>query len=154
SLARIEARGVEQAAVVDLAALAREAAERAEERGQRVEVTAASSATVRGDARWLARAIDNLVDNAQTHGDGSAPIHVELVCDANQVLLSVRNRGAVGRHIARRLFRRFVTTRADRGGTGLGLAIVRAIAEAHSGSAECTSSGPPEVEMRIRLPSA
>jgi two-component system sensor histidine kinase CreC len=54
--------------------------------------------------------------------------------------------------VEKRLFRRFATTRADRGGTGLGLAIVRAIAEAHSGSAECAAAGPPLVEFRIRLP--
>ena len=43
-----------------------------------------------------------------------------------------------------RLFRRFVTTRADKGGTGLGLAIVRAVAEAHGGRAELVKAGPPE----------
>jgi two-component system sensor histidine kinase CreC len=70
------------------------------------------------------------------------------------VTITVKNEGQVGRHVEKRLFRRFVTTRADRGGTGLGLAIVRAIAEAHSGSAECTSKGPPEVEFKITLPAA
>jgi len=40
------------------------------------------------------------------------------------------------------------------GGAGLGLAIVRAIAEAHSGSAECATPGPPEVEFRMTLPAA
>jgi signal transduction histidine kinase len=64
------------------------------------------------------------------------------------------SRGAIGKHVAGRLFRRFVTTRADRGGTGLGLAIVRAVAEAHSGSAECKAVGPPEVEFRVTLPGA
>jgi hypothetical protein len=52
------------------------------------------------------------------------------------------------------LFRRFVTTRADKGGSGLGLAIVRAVAEAHAGSVELSSSGPPEVEFRMALPPA
>jgi signal transduction histidine kinase len=107
---------------------------------------------VRGDAQWLGRALDNLLDNAQTHGDPSAPVRVELARADGRVTVAVRSRGEVGRHVAGRLFRRFVTTRADRGGTGLGLAIVRAIAEAHSGSAECTLRGPPEVEFRITLP--
>ena len=57
-------------------------------------------------------------------------------------------------HVRERLFRRFVTTRADKGGSGLGLAIVRAVAEAHAGSVELSSSGPPEVEFRIALPPA
>lgn len=154
SLARIEARGVEQSAVVDLAALAHAAAARARERGSRVEIDAPSSAAVRGDEQWLSRALDNLLDNARTHGDEAAPIRITLSRVDGQVTLAIRNRGEIGRHVAGRLFRRFVTTRADRGGTGLGLAIVKAIAEAHSGSAECTDRGPPEVEFRLSFPGA
>ena len=154
SLARIEARGVEQMELVDLGKVAEAAAERAREQGGRVELAAAGSAAVRGDALWLGRALDNLLDNARTHGDPTAPIRIELTRAAGRISLAVRSRGEIPRHVAGRLFRRFVTTRADKGGTGLGLAIVRAIAEAHSGSAECTDRGPPEVEFRISLPAA
>ncbi|AGP35762.1 histidine kinase dimerization/phospho-acceptor domain-containing protein [Sorangium cellulosum] len=154
SLARLEARGVEHAAVVDLVAIAQAAAARARERGSRVELDAPSSAAVRGDELWLSRALDNLLDNARTHGDAAAPIHIAVSRLGGQVAIAIRNRGEIGRHVAGRLFRRFVTTRADRGGTGLGLAIVKAIAEAHSGSAECTHRGPPEVEFKLSLPGA
>ncbi|MGK4005955.1 ATP-binding protein [Sorangium sp. So ce1036] len=109
---------------------------------------------MRGDALWLSRALENLLDNARTHGDAAAPVQIALSRVGGQVTIAIRNRGEIGRHVAGRLFRRFVTTRADRGGTGLGLAIVKAIAEAHSGSAECTLRGPPEVEFRISLPGA
>ncbi|WP_437602339.1 histidine kinase dimerization/phospho-acceptor domain-containing protein [Sorangium sp. So ce590] len=154
SLARLEARGVEHAAVVDLVAIAQAAAARARERGSRVELDTPSSATVRGDELWLSRALDNLLDNARTHGDAAAPIQIAVSRLGGQVAIAIRNRGELGRHVAGRLFRRFVTTRADRGGTGLGLAIVKAIAEAHSGSAECTHRGPPAVEFKISLPGA
>ncbi|KYF95536.1 histidine kinase dimerization/phospho-acceptor domain-containing protein [Sorangium sp. So ce296] len=154
SLARLEARGVEHAAVIDLVAIAQAAAARARERGSRVELDAPSSAAVRGDELWLSRALDNLLDNARTHGDAAAPIHIAVSRLGGQVAIAIRNRGEIGRHVAGRLFRRFVTTRADRGGTGLGLAIVKAIAEAHSGSAECTHRGPPEVEFKLSLPGA
>ncbi|WP_437561958.1 MULTISPECIES: histidine kinase dimerization/phospho-acceptor domain-containing protein [unclassified Sorangium] len=154
SLARLEARGVEHAAVVDLVAIAQAAAARARERGSRVELDAPSSAAVRGDELWLSRALDNLLDNARTHGDAAAPVHIAVSRLGGQVAIAIRNRGEIGRHVAGRLFRRFVTTRADRGGTGLGLAIVKAIAEAHSGSAECTHRGPPEVEFKLSLPGA
>lgn len=154
SLARIEARGVEQMELVDLAAVAQAAAARARDRGSRVDLVAPGSAAVRGDELWLGRALDNLLDNARTHGDPAAPVRIELSRAGGKVALSVRSHGEIGRHVAGRLFRRFVTTRADRGGTGLGLAIVRAIAEAHSGSAECTHRGPPEVEFRLTLPAA
>ncbi len=66
----------------------------------------------------------------------------------------VRNSGEIPPYVRDRLFRRFVTTRADKGGTGLGLAIVRAVAEAHGGRVELVSSGPPDVEFRLSLPTA
>jgi signal transduction histidine kinase len=119
-----------------------------------VEVSASGAALVRGNALWLLRALENLLDNACTHGEPDEPVHVSLSREHDDIVLTVRNRGRVHPHVAGRLFRRFVTTRDQHGGTGLGLAIVRAIAEAHSGSAECTSTGPPEVSFRITLPAA
>jgi two-component system sensor histidine kinase CreC len=163
SLARIEARGVEQARVLDLSDLCARAVERAHERARerggppgaiRFEIDAGPSTSVRGDALWLARAVDNLLDNARIHGAAGEPVQVSVARSGDHVTLSVKSPGAIGRHVEKRLFRRFATSRADRGGTGLGLAIVRAIAEAHSGSAECAASGPPQVEFRIRLPAA
>ncbi len=72
----------------------------------------------------------------------------------DEIRCSVTNRGQVSPGVVKRLFRRFVTTHADRGGTGLGLAIVRAIAEAHGGQVACTEAGPPEVSFELRLPAA
>jgi signal transduction histidine kinase len=154
SLARIEARGIDQAAVVDLAEIARKVIDRARDRGASVDFDAPLSAPVRGDELWLTRALENLVENAITHGLPGEPVRVTLERDRDQLVVSVQNGGEIGKHVSKRLFRRFVTTRADRGGTGLGLAIVRAVAEAHSGSAACVSSGPPSVEFRISLPPA
>lgn len=154
SLARIEARGIDQAAVIDLAEIARKVIEGARDRGASVDFAAPPSAPVRGDELWLTRALENLVENAVTHGRPGEPVRVTLERDRDQVAVSVQNGGEIGKHVSKRLFRRFVTTRADRGGTGLGLAIVRAVAEAHSGSAVCVTSGPPSVEFRISLPPA
>jgi signal transduction histidine kinase len=156
SLARIEARGLEGAAPLDLGDLARQAVERARERDAEAAftVSAEPGATVRGDPLWLARAVDNLLENGRIHGRAGAAVEIEVARRGDHVVLAVRNEGQIGKHVEKRLFRRFVTTRADRGGTGLGLAIVRAIAEAHSGSAECSAAGPPRVEFRISLPAA
>jgi signal transduction histidine kinase len=153
SLARIEARGVEESGEVDLAAIAREVAGRATEDGATVEVRGTAPA-VKGDRLWLGRLVENLVDNARTHGTPGAKVTIEVSRQGDDVVLAVTNEGAVGAHLQKRIFRRFVTTRPDRGGTGLGLAIVRAVAEAHGGSAECASFGPPEVRFRVRLPTA
>jgi two-component system, OmpR family, sensor histidine kinase CreC len=154
SLARIEARGVEEAGVVDLEKLTQDTAARARERGATVDVSVSGAALVRGNDLWLTRALENLLDNARHHGEPGAPVHVALDRAQGMVVMTVRNRGRVHPHVEKRLFRRFVTTRDQHGGTGLGLAIVRAIAEAHSGSAECVAPGPPEVAFRITLPGA
>ncbi len=151
-LARIEARGVETPADVDLAAAARAAVEGALDRGAQVELRVEGDTVVRGDAAWLARAVENLVDNAVVHGEAGRPVRVTLRREGGQVVLAVTSAGAVPPHVRARLFRRFVTTRADRGGTGLGLAIVRAVAASHGGRAELVRPGPPEVEFRLRLP--
>lgn len=154
SLARIEARGVEQADPVDLGDLAKKAVSRAKIKDPEASIllSAPSFARVRGDALWLSRAIDNLIDNALIHGKREQPITLNIERAPGHLVVSVRNAGSIGRHVAKNLFKRFVTTRADRGGTGLGLAIVKAVAEAHGGSATCPLTGPKEVEFRMTLP--
>jgi signal transduction histidine kinase len=154
SLARIEARGLESSSEVDVAALARAAIEAAKDRGAVVELTVEEGVVVRGQSNWLARAIDNLVDNAIVHGQPSGASHIIVRRESGRVAVRVVSPGAVAKHVQTKLFRRFVTTRAAGGGTGLGLAIVRAVAEAHGGRAELARPGPPEVEFRLTLPLA
>ncbi len=152
SLARLEARGVEEAKTLPLATAAEEAVEAARAEGAEVELEVKGTGLkVRGDPAWLTRAIANLIANARQHGEPGT-IHVRLWRSDDQVACSVANPGKVSRAVAKRIFRRFVTTREDRGGSGLGLAIVRAIAEAHGGRAECSELGPPEVKFQISLP--
>jgi signal transduction histidine kinase len=154
SLARLEARGVEDAATVDLRECVKSALEGATDRGRAPTIETEGVPLVRGDASWLTRAIENLVDNARHHGQGE--VRVQLLRrnqgGGEQVVCRVVNDGQIARGIRGRLFRRFVTTRRDRGGTGLGLAIVRAVAEAHSGTAECTEDGPPQVTFELTFP--
>lgn len=154
SLAKLEARGVEDATPVDLEACAERAAAAAREHGADVAVEAKGKSEIRGDEAWLTRAIENLLDNARVHGTEGEPIRVAVSRTRDEVRCEVINAGQVSRNVYSRIFRRFVTTRADRGGTGLGLAIVRAVAEAHGGEAECVAPGPPEVIFRLSLPAA
>jgi signal transduction histidine kinase len=153
SLARLEARGVEEQAEVDLAKAAAQALRAGHHDVGLVNVVCEGELLVRGDSRWLSRAIGNLIDNACVHGEPGT-ILVALVRVGDEVRCSVTNPGRVSRGVHKRLFRRFVTTRADKGGTGLGLAIVRAIVEAHGGEVVCSSHGPPQVVFVVTLPAA
>lgn len=153
-LANIEARGVEQLSPVDMAKLAEGVANSLEEQRSRVELASEGDTRVRGDEAWLVRAVSNLVDNALVHSDSAAKVTIDVRRLGDDVLVRVRNPGAVPAHVRQRAFRRFATTRADKGGTGLGLAIVRAVAEAHGGRAELVDAGPPTVEFGFRLPAS
>jgi signal transduction histidine kinase len=151
SLARIEARGVESFDAVDLARIVRTAHASLLEGADRVQVSVQGDTRIRGDASWLGRTVTNLLENALVHGQ-PGPVHVSLEADGRRVRLSVKNAGRLAPHVRRRLFRRFVTTRQDRGGSGLGLAIVRAVTEAHGGQAALVSEGPPVVEFALTWP--
>jgi signal transduction histidine kinase len=109
---------------------------------------------VRGDAAWLARAVDNLLDNALCHSPAESAVSVTVTRTTTSVSLSVQNEGEVIGRVRDQLFRRFVTTRTKVGGSGLGLAIVRAVAEAHGGRVELLDAGPPKVRFRLSLPLA
>jgi len=151
SLARIESRGVEGGEEFDVVHVARTIADSYAARGS-IEIEAkVDEVRVRGGRRWISRAIDNLVKNAVVHGTGRKPVRVVVDTGETSVSVSVINDGSIAPHIRKRLFRRFVTSRGERGGTGLGLAIVRAVAEAHSGSVEVMERDS-EVEFRLVLP--
>lgn len=153
-LAHIEARGAETFEPVDLARLARRTLETLGDDRPRVLVVSEGDVRVSGDELWLTRALSNLVDNALVHSQPGSQVQIEVVRRGDRVVLSVRSSGSVARHVQERLFRRFITTRPDKGGTGLGLAIVQAVAEAHGGQADLEQAGPPEVVFRLRLPAA
>jgi signal transduction histidine kinase len=154
SLARIEARGVETFKNVDLLDLARQALGTLPDAPGRIQIDGEGDTRVHGHAVWITRALGNLMDNALVHGDRGGSIRVRLRREGPDVMVSVHSPGSIQKHVRRQLFRRFVTTRSDRGGSGLGLAIVRAVAEAHGGRVEVVTEGPPEVEIRLQLPAS
>lgn len=154
SLARIEARGVESLELLDLTTTVRAVANLLRDSRVRVSLGPDRHYRVYGSGDWLQRAIHNLVDNALVHSPPGSAVTVRLDRRDAEVQLEVESDGAIPKHVRERLFRRFVTTRPDKGGSGLGLSIVRAVAEAHSGNIELLNSGPPAVVFRLTLPSA
>jgi len=154
SLARIEARGVETFTPVDLADLTQRTIGSLSDADARISLHTSGDTRVRGDELWIARALINLIENGLSHGEPGSRLRVEVSRSAEWVNLRVVSQGSISRHVRERLFRRFVTTRADKGGTGLGLAIVRAVTEAHGGHVELLDAGPPEVVFQVGLPPA
>jgi len=119
---------------VDLAALAREVAAA----HPTASVQAPSEPVlVRGDRAALARALGNLVENAERHGPPGGPIVVAAALADGRARLAVSDAGAgLSEEQAEQAFARFWRgPEAPPGGTGLGLAIVQATAARHGGRA-------------------
>ncbi len=122
---------------VDLDDLVLSAATRLRARSELiVDVRAVSAARVRGDPRQLARAIDNVVDNAQRHA--TSVVAFELTERGGRSELAVSDDGpGVAEADRQRVFTRFTrldeSRSRDSGGSGLGLAIVHDIVTRHHG---------------------
>ena len=150
-LARMEAGGLEELETLQLGELVRATLETLTARA-RVTVVEATEVRVQGERTWLSRAIGNLLDNALIHSTPGSGVEVSVFARDGQGWIVVKNSGQVLRHVRDNIFRRFVTTRQDKGGTGLGLAIVRAVAEAHGGQAQLQDAGPPHVVFTLTVP--
>ncbi|HET9016948.1 MAG TPA: HAMP domain-containing sensor histidine kinase, partial [Thermomicrobiaceae bacterium] len=99
----------------------------------------------------LARAINNLLDNAARHSPPGGTI--ELKVDPKGVV--VRDHGpGVPREDQPYVFDRFFRGRNSRGrqGSGLGLAIVRQVTEQHGGSVSVTNAPDGGAVFTLRLP--
>jgi signal transduction histidine kinase len=141
-LARLEAEPTVNTTVVDVAEL--------------VDATTAERQLVRGDRQALARALDNLVANANRHAASQVVVSIDRV-DPATVEISVDDDGpGVPAADRIRIFERFVRlddARArDDGGSGLGLAIVQATASAHGGSIRVEDSDLGGARFVLTLP--
>jgi signal transduction histidine kinase len=112
----------------------------------------APEGTANVDQLRVEQAINNLLDNALRHGDGTVRLSAERRDGELEIVVSDAGSGFPP-EFRDRAFERFARAGSSRsgGGAGLGLAIVRAIATAHGGEAEIVGDGP-AVRVRIRLP--
>jgi two-component system, OmpR family, sensor kinase len=113
-----------------------------------VAVSVEGEPVVRGDADAIARAVRNLVENAQAYG--TPPIAVSAGRAGDRVAITVRDAGAgIPADLVEAAGRRFWRGPNSAGteGSGLGLALVRATAQRHGG--ELTIDG---ARFMITLP--
>jgi two-component system, OmpR family, sensor histidine kinase MprB len=134
---------------VRLDALVSEAIERARRHAPGVAFDAVlEPAVVEGVPDRLARAVNNLLDNAARHGR-----HVEV--QAGPAGITVRDDGpGIEPADLPHIFDRFYRGADARGrtGSGLGLAIVRQVAEQHGGSVAAANAEGGGAEFALALP--
>jgi signal transduction histidine kinase len=113
---------------------------------------------VHGDEELLARALDNVLDNARKYGGGSgAPIRVEARKDGAEAVLAISDSGAgIPPDELDRIFDPFFRGSSARraGGFGLGLALARRVVEAHGGTIRASNADGGGARIEMRLPAA
>jgi two-component system, OmpR family, sensor kinase len=129
--------GVSLAGEVDLGEVVRGVVgAHAGEDGRRVGSAGIDHAVVRGDKGALARAVENLVENALVHGPEGGRVTISVSRADGRALVTVRDEGPGPDPGDRdRLFERFWrgAGASGRPGSGLGLSIVSAIVDRHGG---------------------
>ena len=139
---------------VDLAALAREVAERWSLAGEHaITADVAAPVVVMADRARLRDALDALVENALAASEPDGRIVVGARADAERGALRVADGGrGIAPADLDRIFERYARGSAPRGrGTGLGLAVVRAIAQSHGGEVTVASRPGRGSEFTLRL---
>jgi signal transduction histidine kinase len=119
----------------------------------RIEYTSLVDRLWKIDQFKMLRVLGNLLNNAaQEIHQKSGKITIHAECLNNNLSIRIENTGSSiqPEHLPT-LFEPFFTFGKLRG-TGLGLAIVRQIIEAHGGSVNCVTGGPPKVCFELILP--
>lgn len=119
-------------------------------------LSVAEPAVVRADPTLLARALSNLLDNAQRHAGGVDELQVDA--DDERVRFAVLDRGpGLQAGEETKIFESFYRRGKDdarRPSLGLGLALVRRIAEAHGGRVTAENRDGGGAIIAIELPRA
>jgi two-component system sensor histidine kinase ChvG len=120
-----------------------------------------SSAVVMGDSGRLARAIDNIIDNAVSFSPAGGLVEIAAAKVGEKVLIRIDDEGpGVPAEAREAIFNRFHSERPEGEGfgrhSGLGLAITRAIVEGHNGviDVQDRDDAPSGARFTIHLPSA
>jgi signal transduction histidine kinase len=128
------------------------------DRGRRIELNAAEGLpSVQADAEALARAIWNLLDNAEKYSPAGTTIRVDVEREDDGIAVRVQDRGpgipaAERRAILRKFVRGSAADATHIKGTGIGLAMVTHIVDAHGGSLRVESAPGEGSTFSIVLP--
>jgi two-component system OmpR family sensor kinase len=159
TLARLDEEPAVRREEVDLAALARDAAEdaRATAPDRAISVAGAPSAIVSGDPHQLRQVLANLTRNALVHTPAGSPIELSVARNGEEVSVSVRDHGpGLPADAAESIFDRFWRAEGGRergkAGAGLGLAIVRGVLDAHGGRITAQNAPGGGAEFVVELP--
>ena len=109
------------------------------------------------DARWIAEAVRQGIENALKFSPADTPIDVRARPDGTNVVIEIEDRGpSIPADLRGSLFEKFSRWRPqgyeDVSGSGLGLFIVRSIMQAHGGGAHLSSRGDTGTILEMRLP--
>jgi signal transduction histidine kinase len=125
--------------------------------GRVVESRLGEAPTVSVEAGLIARALDNVLDNAAKYSDAEKPVAVTLDAADGGARVVVRDQGigvAVEEHarVFEPFFRSDKSRARDTGGTGLGLALSKKIVDAHGGRITIDSRPGEGTAVTIWLP--
>ena len=119
-----------------------------------VRVEASGDCVTAGDPARLLQLLSNLIANALRHGTSGTRVTVGLDGGAADIVVQVRNRGAIPATALPTLFDPFQRRpgRTSSSGLGLGLFIARQIALAHDGDITVASTEETGTIVSVRLP--
>lgn len=139
----------------DLNALVQSVLDRYTRSGKDVHFRAGELPTLPLRKQAMQRLLANLIDNALSHGNGTAEIHTGR--DGQTAYLEVLDRGpGIPTDAAQRMLQPFtrLDTARSTSGTGLGLAIVERIARLHGGTVKLLPRDGGGLRARVELSSA
>ncbi|WP_432537955.1 HAMP domain-containing sensor histidine kinase [Kineococcus arenarius] len=113
------------------------------------------AARVRVDVEQVGRALVNLFDNADRHGEGLVEVVVQRVGDRVRLLVDDAGPG-VPPGERQRVFERFARagSRGSLPGSGLGLSLVAETVRAHGGTVRCAASPQGGARFVVELPAS
>ena len=129
-----------------------------DDRGIRFETDIEDGITCRYNASLIARAIDNLLQNAYKYGSEKGYVRLRLEQKDSMAILSVKDNGiGISAEDKDKIWQRFWQadpSRGEHGSSGLGLAMVKEIADFHGGDVSVTSTPGKGSTFSISIPLA